>query len=121
MLKIILLVIFASLTNVAISNEQKGTVCLGKNLAKSSSEHSDRLFLKIDDSQGIYFSRPYNGPIKVVKNLDINKDYIVYVYFDNEVVQSWKLNFSGLKTESVLIWRAAGSWRMEAVEASLCK
>jgi len=118
---VILLFMLACLTNVAISNELKGTVCLGKNLAKSSGEHSTRLYLKVGNSKNIYFMRPYNGPEAVVKNLDINKDHMVYVYFDNRIVQSWELNFSNLKTASVLIWRASGSWRMEPNEASSCK
>lgn len=121
MLKITLLVILACLTNVAISNEQKGAVCLGENLAKSSSEHSERLYLKVGDSQSIYFVRPYTVPVIVAKNLDLNKDHIVYVYFDDAVVASWKLNFLNLKTQSVRIWRAPGTWRMEAIEISLCK
>ncbi len=121
MLRAALLVMLVSCINVTASAESQGTVCLGKNLAKTMSEHSDRLYLKIDDSQNIVFARPYDGPIVVVQGLDLSKEHMVYVYFDNQIVQSWRLNFSKLKTDSVLIWRAAGSWRMEPNVASSCK
>lgn len=109
-----------SATHNVFSSEQMGTVCLGKNLSKVSSEHSDRLYIKIGDSSRIYFLRPYSGPGIVLKNLDIKKDFSVSIFFDDEVTQSWKLNFSKLKTESVLIWRSAGSWRMEPNKVSTC-
>ncbi len=121
MLRAALLLIFVSSINVASSTELQGTVCLGKNLAKTMSEHSDRLYLKIDDSQNIVFAHPYDGPIVVMQGLDLSKEHMVYVYFDDQIAQSWRLNFSKLKTDSVLIWRAAGSWRMEPNEVSACK
>jgi hypothetical protein len=110
-----------SSTYVALANEQTGTVCLGKNLAKPISEHTSRLFLKIDNSPKLYFKKPYIEPATVLRNLDLKKKHKVNVYFDNKVVESWTLNFSKLKTKSVLIWRAPGSWRMEPNEASSCK
>jgi hypothetical protein len=121
MSRIALLCLLMSLTNIASSNEMNGTVCLGKNLALPYDEHTDRLYLKIDDSPRIYFVRPYIGPRVVAQNLDIHKDHMVKVYFDNQEVQSWKLNFSKLKTKKVLVWRASGAWRMEANEVSSCK
>ena len=90
-----------------------------EDLAKPSSEHTDRLYLKINDSEKLYFNRPYKGP--VLENLNLNKDHIVKVYFDDQIVISWILSYSKLKTQSVIIWRSAGSWRMEAVEESKCK
>jgi hypothetical protein len=120
-LRATLFILLVCFINIVSSAELKGTVCLGKNLAKSLSEHSDRLYLKIDNSEKFTFERPYSGPTVVMDNLALNKDYMVYVYFDDEIVQSWELNFSKLQTESVLIWRAAGSWRMESNQASSCK
>lgn len=95
-----------------------GSVCFGENLAKPFEEHSDRLYLKIDDSSPLYFNRPQTGP--VLNNLDLNVTHQVKVYFDDKLVSSWKLDFKELNTRSVLIWRAAGSWRMEPVEESVC-
>ncbi len=108
-------------SDIALSNELKGTVCLGKNLAKVSSEHTERLYLKIGDSPKIYFIRPYSGKRVIAKNLDIRKEHAIKIFFDDQIVQSWKLNFLKLKTDSVLIWRASGSWRMEPNKASSCK
>ena len=121
MLKVLLLIILVLFLDTAQSSELKGMICLGKNLAKPLSEHSERLYLKVNDSPNIYFVRPYSEPKIIALNLDIQKDHIVKVYFDNKVVQSWKLNFLKLKTNSVLIWRATGSWRMEPNDASSCK
>lgn len=121
MLSILALFFLLSFSYKAFSNEQKGIVCLGQNLAKAASEHSNRLYLKVGDSEKIYFVDPYNGPRITLKNLDLQKAHTVKVFYDDQVVQSWKLNFVELKTESVLIWRASGSWRMEPYDASLCK
>jgi hypothetical protein len=121
MFRIALLITLTSLTNIASSTEVNGTVCLGENLAKPLDEHSDRLYLKIDDSPRIYFARPYRGPRVVAQNLNIQKDHMVQVYFDNQLVRSWKLNFSKMKTGSVVVWRASGSWRMEPNEVTSCK
>lgn len=107
--------------NSALANDITGTVCLGKNLALPYEEHTDRLHLRIDDSPNIYFAYPYSGPRVIAQNLDLYKDHLVKVYFDGQVAQSWKLNFSELKTNSVLVWRAPGAWRMEPNEASLCQ
>jgi hypothetical protein len=96
------------------ANDEGGKVYFGKNLAKPASEYTDRLYLKIDDSEKLYFNRKHKGP--VLENLDLNKDHIVKVYFDDKIGRSWKLNFSKLKTKSVVIWRSAGSWRMEPLE-----
>jgi len=113
---LLLLILFS--TSVS-ANDNIGKVCFGKNLAKPSSEHTDRLYLKIDDSEKLYFNRQHTSP--VLDNLDINTDHIVKVYFDDQVSISWKLNFSKLNTQSVIIWRSAGSWRMEPAEVSTCK
>jgi hypothetical protein len=96
-----------------------GTVCFGRNLAKPASEHSDRLYLRIDESEKLYFNHKYDGP--VVRDLDPNVVHAVSVYFDDQLSESWRLDFNKLNTRCVLIWRAAGSWRMEPIEASECR
>jgi len=97
-----------------LASDNGGKVYFGKNLAKPASEYTDRLYLKIDDSEKLYFNRKYEGP--VLENLDLNKDHIVKVYFDDEIGRSWILNFSKIKTKSVVIWRSAGAWRMEPID-----
>ena len=113
----LLLILLLFSTSVS-ANEDTGSVYFGQNLAKPFDEHTDRIYLKIDNSEKLYFNRKYDGP--VLENLDLNKDHDVKVYFDNKVVQSWILNYSKRKTHSVLIWRSAGSWRMEAIVNSNC-
>ena len=113
MLKYIIFALLIFSTSV-LANDNVGKVYFGKNLAKPSSEHTDRLYLKINDSEKLYFNRPHKRPVS--ENLDLNKDHIVKVYFDDQIVISWILNYSKLKTQSVIIWRSAGSWRMEPVE-----
>jgi hypothetical protein len=114
-----LLLLFLLLSSSAVANDRVGKVCFGKNLAKPLSEHTDRVYLKIDDSDKLYFNRPHNGP--VLAGLDINKNHTVKVYFDNQLVRSWPLNFSEQGSHSVIIWRSAGSWRMEPSDESKCK
>ena len=118
MIKQIILVLLIFSTSV-VANDNVGEVCFGKNLAKPSNEHTDRLYLKINDSEKLYFNRPHKGP--VLENLDLNKNHIVKVYFEDKIVQSWILNFSKLKTQRVIIWRSSGSWRMEPAEESICE
>ncbi len=102
------------LTTSVSANDNIGKVYFGKNLAKPFSEHTDRLYLKIDDSDKLFFNREYSGP--VIDKLNLNTDHIVKVYFDDQVARSWKLNFSKINTHSVIIWRSAGSWRMEPAD-----
>ena len=111
--QILLILLFS--TSV-FANDNVGKVFFGKNLAKPYSEHTDRIYLKIDDSEKLYFNRKQEGP--VLENLNLNKDHIVKVYFDDELARSWILNFLKLKTRSVVIWRSAGAWRMDALEES---
>ena len=120
MLKQCLLLLLLFISTVVASGEQSGNVCFGKNLAKPLSEHTDRLYLKIDDSKKLYFNKPQKqGP--VITHLDINSDHMVKVYFDDILTQSWTLNFSKLNTQSVIIWRSTGSWRMEIADDSICQ
>jgi hypothetical protein len=114
-----MLLLFLLFSTSAAASDELGKVCFGKNLAKPHSEHTDRVYLRIDDSNKLYFNRPNDGP--VLASLDINKNHMVKVYFDDQLVRSWPLNFSKLGSRSVIIWRSAGSWRMEPVEESKCK
>lgn len=111
-IKTLLLATLIYLPNVSMANELHGTVCLGKNLSIIASDHSNRLYLNIDGLAKFHFDKPFEAPKIVEENLDVNKEHTVYVYYDNEVVDSWPLNFSKLKTSSVLIWRAKGAWHM---------
>lgn len=102
-----ILLLFLILSTTAMADETLGKICFGKNLAKPQSEHTDRLYLKINDSKILFFIRPYEGA--VLKELNTSKDYKVQVYFDDQLVQSWILNFSKLNTQTVVIWRSTGS------------
>ncbi len=116
-----LAVILLSNLHVSRANEMTGSVCLGKNLAKPLAEHTNRLHLRIDDSPPVHFVSPYTGPVFAARGLDLQKSHIVKIYFDSELVESWMLNFQELESSAVLIWRAAGSWRMEPIDAASCK
>ena len=94
----------------AFADNDMGRVFFGKNYAKPLSEHTDRLYLRINESAKLYVNRRDEGPF--LEDLDLNADHVVSVYFDDKIVQSWILNFSDLKTREVLIWRSAGAWRM---------
>ncbi len=113
---ILILILFSAPVS---ANDHIGKVYFGKNLAKVQSEHTDRLYLKIDNSEKLYFNHPHPGP--VLDSLDIKTDHAVKVYFDDQIGESWKLNFLELNTSSVIIWRAAGSWRMEPAGESVCE
>ena len=117
------LIIFAVLlpSQSLSAEEAGGIICLGNNLAKVADENSRRLHLQVDDSSNIYFTKPYNGPTLVEKGMSVTSDHTIKVFFDGDVVQSWTLNFERLNTNSVVVWRSAGAWRMDAIDASLCK
>ena len=108
-------------TQSSLAEEAGGIICLGNNLAKVADENSRRLHLQIDDSSNIYFKKPYNDPELAAKDLSITADHTIKVFFDGNVVQSWTLNFARLNTNSVVVWRSAGAWRMDAIDASLCQ
>jgi hypothetical protein len=117
-MKMHLLLLFLLFSTSAVAGGKLGTVCFGKNLAKPYSEHTDRIYIKIDNSDMLYFNRPSEGA--VLTGLDINKNHMVKVYFDNQLVRSWPLSFSDLGSYSVIIWRSSGSWRMEPSDESKC-
>lgn len=119
--KAALIMLLLVAADVAIAKEMTGTVCLGVNLAKSASEHSEQLYLRVNDSPNIYFAHPYSGPKIVAQNLDINSNHTIKVYFNKTLAQSWLLNFSKLEANSVLIWRSSGAWHMEVNESSSCQ
>lgn len=118
MLRILPLLLIA-VSTIVVAEDKSGSVCFGKNLAKPASEHTDRLYLRIDDSTKLYFNHPHRGP--VLSGLDLDVVHKVEVYFDDQLAQSWIMDFRKLNTKSVLIWRAAGSWRMDTIEASKCR
>lgn len=113
------LVIFIS--SIVLANENTGTICLGENLSKPFQDQTNRLYLKINNSKKIFFSRPYAGPIVVVNQLNLKTDHLVKVYFDDQVVQSWVINFEKLNATGVNIWRGPGAWRSDVIEPSDCK
>ena len=98
-IKHVLPVLILISTSIAAESDF-GKVCFGKNLAKPTGEHTDSLYLKIDDSEKLFFNRKYDGP--VISDLDLKSDHLVKVYFDDEMGMSWKLNFQKLNTQSVV-------------------
>ena len=113
MIKQIIFVLLLFSTSV-LANDNTGRVFFGGNFAKPLDEHTHRLYLRINDSEKLYFNRKHEGPVS--EHLDLKKDHVIKVYFDDKIAQSWILNFSKLKTQSVVIWRSSGSWRMEKFE-----
>ena len=103
------------------ANETGGTVCLGENLSKPPDDQTPRLYLTIDDSPPIHFEPEYRGPRIVAAALDRGKPHVVKVYFDDQVVESFKLDFRKLKADGALLWRGPGAWRLEAIAAKPCR
>ncbi len=103
------------------ANEAGGTVCLGENLSKPPEDQSPRLHLTIDDSPPIHFEPEYRGPRIVAAGLGRGKPHLIKVYFDNQVVKSFKLDFRKLKSDSALLWRGPGAWKLEANAAASCR
>lgn len=58
-------------------------VYLGKNLAVAAAVHSSRLYLRINSSPNIYFTRPYDRPRVVAENLDLRKNHLVQSFFND--------------------------------------
>lgn len=115
-MKYILFVWLLSVSSFTYSAEVLGKVCFGK----ASSEYSDLLRIQIGQSEKIAFNQKLKRPFLALSGLDLNKTHMVKVYFDDKVGMSWPLNFNKLNTHTVLIWRAAGSWRMEVVGDEAC-
>lgn len=105
----------------ALCEETTGTICLGSNLAKPFDEQTNRVYLRINNSEKIFFIRPYSGPRVIASHLDLTHDHSVKVYFDDQVVQSWTVNFEKLNSAGINIWRAPGSWRSESINPNECK
>lgn len=108
-----LLIMFLVFATSVGASPNTGSVYLGKNLSKSLSEHTDRLYITIDNSPQIYFNTSSTEP--VMENLNLDQNHIVRIFFDDQQVESWIFNFSQLNTKAIIIWRSAGAWRMEPI------
>lgn len=97
-----------------------GEVCLGKNLSKIADEHTKKLNVQVNDLAPAHFEHPYIKPKSIASNLNDEQIHQIKVYFDGERVTSWNLDLLQYPTRSVIIWRAAGSWRMEQNESKKC-
>src|SRR5688500_20363301 len=67
------------LASTASAEAAKGSVCLGLNLAKVSTERSQRLQVRVNDSALFTFTEPYGGPRLAVAGLDLDKSHRVRV------------------------------------------
>ncbi len=94
------------------------SVCLGRYLSKVNDAH--RVSLKIGDSKKIYFNKPQKPPKIVVEKLDMNEKHQVRVFYDDQVVSSWYIDFKNLNCKMVCIWRSAGAWRMDPILSNKC-
>jgi hypothetical protein len=97
-----------------------GSVCLGPNLAKAN--HADwisRLAVKVGADGPFDF---VGVPKLVVQGLPLDKAQRVQVLYDGKVIESWTLRFEARDGDAprVMIWRAAGSWRMEPTAPDRC-
>jgi len=97
-----------------------GKICFGKNLGKVSSEYSDLLHIQIDQLEMVAFNQKLKRPFLAISGLDLNKTHRVKIYFEDKVGMSWPLNFNKINATTLLVWRAAGSWRMEVVSDETC-
>lgn len=120
MTRIALTLLLLGISMHARSGDGPGLVCLGSNLAKPADEHTKRLFLRIGDSEKIYFLASYDPPKVVASGLNPDAVHTVEVYFDGVRVQSWPLDFKALGARGALIWRGPGAWRMEAIDPKAC-
>ena len=118
MIKTILGLLLLSLSSVVAAGNT-GTVCFGKNYAKPYSEHTERVYIRINNSKKLYFNTLHSGA--VLRGLDTNIDHIVSVYFDEKLSESWTLNFLARNTQSVVIYRNAAGWRTASVDNSTCQ
>lgn len=115
-----LLALFLAIGSTASVSADTGGVCLGPNLTKALELPRERLFITIDNSEPLYFDSQNSQPHLVLDGLSLDSPHMVKVHFDGQIVKSWVLDFKKLGTPLVLIWRAAGSWRMEPVTADRC-
>jgi hypothetical protein len=116
-----LLIFIVFFSYSVFAQEKMGTICLGKNLAFPADEHTNRLYLTIDNSEKIYFIYPYAGPRIISENLNLVNDHYIKVYFDGAVAQSWKVNFTKSKTIGFIVHRTPGAWHSEPIDPLQCK
>ena len=104
-----------------LAEENTGFVCFGQNLAKISSEHTNRLYLRIDESDKLFFNDPNLRGKTIVRGLDLKSEHRVKVFFDDTLAHSFNFNFSELGSTGVEIWRSAGAWRTKPVKGGQCE
>ncbi len=110
MRKIVTIALITFITNAHALNDR--TICLGKNESKLAIEHSDKLYLTINDQQKFYFNKPYTRPVPLKSQLPTDKVHTVSVYLNSELAKTLHVNFIKLKSTEVTIWRSAGGWKL---------
>jgi hypothetical protein len=99
--------------------KEKGSVCIGAYAPLIIQDNElKRVYLTIGKSDKIFFDRK-PGTL-VLDNLDLQKTYVVRVFYDSAQVKSWDLRFDRLGANLVTIWRSAGYWRMERNRTGKC-
>ncbi len=68
MIKFVTLFLFLLSASVG-ANDNIGKIFSGKNLAKPAIEHTYRLYLKVNDSEKLYFNKSHSGSVSA--NLDL--------------------------------------------------
>lgn len=91
-----------------------GLVCAGPNLSPVLT--NQKIFVKV----GGLSATPLDKWQLVAKDLDLSKNHRVVIYADATPLESWFLNFKKLDANFVIVWKAYGSWKMQAVKGETC-
>lgn len=98
-------------------NAAKGAICLGPDLSPAP-RPKQSVFVQIEGRQSIDF---YEKMYKIAyDDLDLNKVYIIKWVYQGKPFVSWKVDFRKLNTNMVMVWKAYGTWKMEAIDDGRC-
>ncbi len=97
-----------------------GAICIGPDLSKIASL-DDGLdnFIQIDQFKKVNFHQAFE---KIAfENLDLGKSHRVKLLKGKKVIHSFKINFMEMKTNFILVWKAAGAWKAIPISGETCK
>ena len=120
---IILGIILLSITSMGSAevashqtSDKFGAICLGPDLSMAGVDYD--IFISVD-----WKKKKFSGEQGHIAfdDLELNKKHIVRLFKGNKQFQSFKIDFRKLKSNFVVVWKAAGYWKSMSVGGEKCE
>lgn len=99
------------------ASEVQGAICIGPDHSKARS--TEEIFVKVDGAEKKSYSK--SEGLILFKDLDLDKIHTVHLLVGNKSFLTLAVDFKKLKTNFVILWKAAGAWKLLPVGGTKCE